>query len=346
MIDKAITLLNIVKKHLENNLPLCPFPQRDIIYSVFLNNGALKEEFITAFPIEKASDFHRTILIMGMANSSSGFAPNDEVGSMGYGYLSRKALIEKLDEILYELNRSNSKVNFEDIYTNDDDNYDLFISHASEDKDALARPLAKMLLKLGYSVFLDELVIKLGDSITKSINQGLAKAKYCIIIISNTFLEKNWTKAELNSITNMYISSDKKILPIWHGVTYEDIVSNVPLLVDLKAVDSKKSIDFLVNEITQSIGKPAKERPSKTNYLWNFFDFSESVQLSILKHLIESLTDVDLQDYHSALEEVTIFMDSLCIHKMSDVLANEYEKVRKEVDNLLLADIEDLENGR
>lgn len=144
----------------------------------------------------------------------------------------------------------------------------------------------------------------------------------------------------------MYISSDKKILPIWHGVTYEDIVSNVPLLVDLKAVDSKNSIDFLVNEITQSIGKPAKERPSKTNYLWNFFDFSESVQLSILKHLIESLTDVDLQDYHSALEEVTIFMDSLCIHKMSDVLANEYEKVRKEVDNLLLADIEDLENGR
>ena len=55
---------------------------------------------------------------------------------------------------------------------------------------------------------------------------------------------------------------------------------------------------------------------------------------------------MDLQDYHSALEEVTIFMDSLCIHKMSDVLANEYEKVRKEVDNLLLADIEDLENGR
>ena len=131
---------------------------------------------------------------MGMANSSSGFAPNDEAGSTEYGYLSRKALIEKLDEILYELNRSNSKVNFEDIYTSDDDNYDLFISHASEDKDALARPLAKMLLKLGYSVFLDELVIKLGDSIIKSINQGLAKAKYCIIIISNTFLEKTGQK--------------------------------------------------------------------------------------------------------------------------------------------------------
>lgn len=345
MIEKALALLNMVKQHLENNLPLCPFPQRDIIYSVFLNNGALKDEFITAFPIEKASDFHRIILIMGTAISSSGFAPNDEVSSMGYGKLSRKALIEKIDEILYELNRSNNKSD-ENIYTNDVDNFDIFISHASEDKDALARPLAKILLKLGYSVFLDELVIKLGDSIAKSINQGLSRAKHCIIIISNTFLEKNWTKAELNSITNMYISSDKKILPIWHGVTYEDIVNNVPLIVDLKAVDSKKGIDFLVNEITKSIGPPAEKSSLRTNYLWNFFDFSETVQLSILKHLIESLTDVDIQDYHSALEETTIFINSLRTHNMSDILTKEFEKVCKEVDNLIVADIEDLKNNR
>ncbi len=345
MIDKAISLLNIVKKHLEDNLPLCPFPQRDIIYSVFLNNGVLKDEFINAFPIEKANVFQRTILIMGMADVSSGFAPHDEVGSMRYGNISRKDLIEKIDEILYELNRSNNKLSFENIYTNDE-NYDIFISHASEDKATLARPLAKELLKLGYSVFIDELVIKLGDSITESINQGLSKAKYCIIIISNVFLVKNWTKAELNSITNMYISSDKKILPIWHGITYEDIVTNTPLLSDLKAADSKKGIDFLVNEITKSIGMPKKEYSLKTNYLWNFFDFCEPLQLSILKNLIESLDDVDLKYYHSALEEISIFMDSLRIHITSDILAKEYEKVYNEVQDLILIDMADLENGR
>ena len=184
MIDKAIELLKILKRDLENNKSLCPFPHRDLIYSIFLNNnGTLKDEFINIFPMEKADEFYRVISIMGTAYASSGLPPNDKVESVYRGCIDRGNLIQKIDEIINELNKKDNRENSENIIINRVGHNDLFISHASEDKETLARPLAKNLLKLGYNVFLDELVIKLGDSITESINKGLTESKYCIIVI-------------------------------------------------------------------------------------------------------------------------------------------------------------------
>lgn len=51
--------------------------------------------------------------------------------------------------------------------------YDLFISHASEDKDHVARPLAKHLQDLGLRVWLDEFELTLGDSLRRKIDHGL-----------------------------------------------------------------------------------------------------------------------------------------------------------------------------
>jgi hypothetical protein len=53
---------------------------------------------------------------------------------------------------------------------------DVFISHASEDKDAVARPLAKELLRRGHSVWFDEYELVLGDSLRENIDRGLAVA--------------------------------------------------------------------------------------------------------------------------------------------------------------------------
>lgn len=230
------------------------------------------------------------------------------------------------------------------IKVNNNEDYDLFISHASEDKAVLARPLAKELLKLGYNVFLDELVIKLGDSITESINKGMSQSKYCVLIISPTFLEKNWTKAELSSIKNMYIGPDKRILPIWHNVTYDDIKKTAPLLIDLRAADSSKGIEFLIEEIQKAIGNPPNKQILKTNYEWNFHDFSEVVQLSILKNLYKILADVDLEYYHESLEESLFYLDSIRNYGLSDIVAQEFEKTYREFQKLIREDEEDLWN--
>jgi len=56
--------------------------------------------------------------------------------------------------------------------------WDVFICHASEDKDAFVRPLAVALRQLGVSVWYDEFSLEVGDSISRSIDKGLAESAY------------------------------------------------------------------------------------------------------------------------------------------------------------------------
>ena len=55
--------------------------------------------------------------------------------------------------------------------------WDLFIAHASEDKDEFVRPLAGRLEELGASVWYDEFQLKPGDSLISTIDRGLASGQ-------------------------------------------------------------------------------------------------------------------------------------------------------------------------
>ena len=224
--------------------------------------------------------------------------------------------------------------------------YDIFISHASEDKKEIARPLAYALLQKGYNVFLDELAIKLGDSISDSINKGLSQAPNGIVIISPVFLSKNWTRAELNSITNMFIGIGKKVLPIWHGVTYDDIVKNIPLLADIKSANSSEKIETLVKQIQEAVGPPTYKRFSLTNYIWSFYDFEPNLQISILKNLCSICSDVDLSDYHRVLENADDFLRSIEIGKLENDVREMLTITKHKIEEEIQDDYEDLWNGR
>src|SRR5690349_18227727 len=99
-----------------------------------------------------------------------------------------------------------------------DNLWDVFISHASEDKDAVARPLAEALTKGGARVWLDEHELKLGDSLTGKIDHGLARSRFGVVILSDHFFAKKWPRAELAGLRAMEEDGKKVILPIWHGV--------------------------------------------------------------------------------------------------------------------------------
>ena len=79
-------------------------------------------------------------------------------------------------------------------------NYDVFISHASEDKEAIARPLYEALKARGLSVWFDEAELTLGDSLRRKIDDGLARCRYGIVILSPRFLEKEWPQRELDGL--------------------------------------------------------------------------------------------------------------------------------------------------
>ena len=102
--------------------------------------------------------------------------------------------------------------------------FDVFISHASEDKADFAEPLAKELLKWGLNVWFDKFTLRVGDSLRDSIETGLSRSRYGIVIFSKYFLSKNWPKAELSGLFTREMVGHKVILPVWHNIDRKSVV--------------------------------------------------------------------------------------------------------------------------
>ncbi len=135
---------------------------------------------------------------------------------------------------------------------------DLFISHASEDKDSVARPLATALRHRGWLVWFDEFELKLGDSLRRSIDQGLAEAKFGLVILSPSFFSKGWPQRELDGLVAREVAgpNTKVVLPVWHRVDHADVLRYSPPLADrLAAITTADGgIDRIVDQIEDVLG--------------------------------------------------------------------------------------------
>ena len=120
------------------------------------------------------------------------------------------------------------------------DKFDVFISHASEDKEVFVRSLAEALRRLGVSVWYDELSLNVGDSISRGIDKGIAGARFGIVVISKAFIEKSWPEHELRGLVSREIAEDLKILPVWLGVSRADVLHFSPSLADKLAIDMSR----------------------------------------------------------------------------------------------------------
>lgn len=128
--------------------------------------------------------------------------------------------------------------------------FDIFISHASEDKVKLVRHLAKLLQEEHLSVWYDEHTLLPGDSLRKSIDNGLKKSSYGIVVLSPSFFGKQWPEWELNGLVQIQNTSENnRIIPIWHNIDHEDVMKYSPALADIIAIKSDLGIDYVVKQI-------------------------------------------------------------------------------------------------
>lgn len=132
--------------------------------------------------------------------------------------------------------------------------YDVFISHSSADKEDFVRPLAIELQNLGLKVWYDEFELKIGDSLRRSIDQGLINSKYGLVVLSASFFKRNWTQYELDGFVNKEMNGYKVILPIWHKVSKDEVQNFSPSLADKVALNSSiYSIKEIAEEINELI---------------------------------------------------------------------------------------------
>ena len=132
--------------------------------------------------------------------------------------------------------------------------FDVFISHATEDKDDLVRPLAHSLRAGGLEVWFDEFELKLGDSLRRKIDAGLASSRFGIVVLSKTFLTKGWTQYELDGLVTRSVGGEQVLLPLWHGITKQEVVDFSPSLADKVARNTSSfTIDEIATEIIELI---------------------------------------------------------------------------------------------
>ncbi len=132
--------------------------------------------------------------------------------------------------------------------------YDVFICHASEDKEDFVRPLAEKLRQQHLDVWYDEFSLTIGDSLTQKIDEDLSKSRYGIVVLSQNFFKKPWAKRELNGLTLREMVEKKDlILPIWHRVGVHDVMHYSPPLADKKAGSSSDGINALIRDLTKKI---------------------------------------------------------------------------------------------
>lgn len=158
----------------------------------------------------------------------------------------QKSQLETLIGMNYSA-QNNSEDN-EEVITNKQ--YDFFISHASEDKDDIVRDLAEALRNSGFEVWYDEFELKIGDSLRKKIDYGLSNANYGIVIVSPSFVKKNWTEYELNGMVAREMNGHKVILPIWHKISKDEVLKFSPTLADKLALNTSiHTIDDIVQSL-------------------------------------------------------------------------------------------------
>ncbi len=129
-------------------------------------------------------------------------------------------------------------------------NYDVFISHASEDKENFVRPFANCLKESGLNVWYDEFELRIGDSLRRAIDNGLRNSRYGIVVLSEAFFNKEWPQKELDGLFAREVNGEKVILPIWHKISKNEVLKYSPIIADMLAINTSS---FTIEEIVKQI---------------------------------------------------------------------------------------------
>lgn len=135
---------------------------------------------------------------------------------------------------------------------------DVFICHASEDKDEVARPVFEALTSAGISCWFDEVDGEWGRPVFTNINDGLAQSQYVLVILSKNTQTKQWPLLELGAALSSQMASEQvRICPLLVGTDQDlkDILERHQLLKSLQYLrwngETKRVVDAMLAKLSR-----------------------------------------------------------------------------------------------
>ncbi len=185
-------------------------------------------------------------------------SPEGAFRNIVYGHLSFVKMVRgpadpvylKLCAKVLDLDPNPSKFIRQMVFGADD--FDIFISHASEDRPAIARPIFEACERLGLKAFLDEEHIAWGEAFTKKINIALGAARTVLAIISSNSVAKEWPLTEVNAALALEVSGDKTVVPLIVG---KPDLSRLPLIRGKDYLEWRNDPKLVAIRLREVVGK-------------------------------------------------------------------------------------------
>ena len=116
----------------------------------------------------------------------------------------------------------------------------------------MVHPLAVALREHGLSVWYDNFALRIGDSLRRKIDDGIAHSRFGVVVLSEHFFAKQWPQYELDGMVTMRLTSQQIILPVCHKLTKAQVMAQSPSLADTIA---RSTTGSTIKEIAAEIAE-------------------------------------------------------------------------------------------
>jgi hypothetical protein len=106
---------------------------------------------------------------------------------------------------------------------------DIFLCHAWDDRQGVAKELHDLLESRGVSVWFSEKDVALGTPLLREIDKGLAKSRVGIVLVTPALLRRLQGESIADKELSVLLAREQ-LVPIVHGTTYEALREVSPLL--------------------------------------------------------------------------------------------------------------------
>ncbi|WP_395714853.1 toll/interleukin-1 receptor domain-containing protein [Reyranella sp.] len=135
----------------------------------------------------------------------------------------------------------------------------VYLAHASEDHNTLAKPLAEAMLAKGIEVWFDEWEIRTGDSLRRKMEEGLGTCTHFVVLLTPRSLHKPWVETEIDAGFVRAIDKESRFMGIRVGVGVKDLS---PFLRTLRCpeinLEDAGEVEGLIADIHGASQKPQR----------------------------------------------------------------------------------------
>jgi hypothetical protein len=164
----------------------------------------------------------------------------------------------------------------------------VYLAHAFEDHETLAKPLAKSLMANGIEVWFDEWEIRAGDSLRRKMEEGLAKCTHFVVLLTPNSLHQPWVETEIDAGFVRSVGGESRFIGLRAGIGVDDLS---PFLRTLRCpevrLDQASEVEGLIAEIHGVSRKPQRgEAPRYVKTLPDGLKAWSSSAVAVAEHLV------------------------------------------------------------